>query len=257
MHWFGLFRNGSALEPVKALQIIRDAGFHTVDHDVVFTPNTATTATTLDSLFRLSRCLDNEGSVLYCTNTHTGETILYKSKSVMYIVKRFMRQIIMRGYAHLEDIRTRFVAAADYHELNTAASVRITHQLYNFGLWMMNKDYPTKVLNVVPVQAVRGSLPNGFALYWKEYREETGDPEIVVTESDFGRFDEGEYLNQTQLYPRRDELKAPLVVFIQGLQGSGKSTVGALLKERLDACKIVEQDVTWGDTLAGIERKRW
>ena len=79
-----------AMEPQRALQLLSEAGFLTVDFEVVYQPSVLSEekkkqldALSLDSIFRLSRCMNNEGSVLYCTNVETGESVLFKSKSVV------------------------------------------------------------------------------------------------------------------------------------------------------------------------------
>lgn len=251
VRWFGLFRHGLSLDPLEALSVLEEAGLKTVDYQTVI-PSSEAPSLTLEKIFLSSRCMTSEGSVLYCTNTQTGESVLFKSKSSSYIVKRFMRQVLLRGYACVEDIRNRFVDVADYHGLNTDASIRLTHQLYQFAMWMMNKDLPTTVLSVLPVESVRGTLGhNGFHHYWHAFLTETSAPDIEITESDFeGSFEHVRYLKQTELYPDRDETKAPLVVFVQGLQGSGKSTLGAALKQHVAGSTIVEQDVCYGDTRA-------
>ncbi len=255
IRWFGLFKDGSPFETLNTLSYMRECGISTVDFSCVYDCSfEGDHEKKLESIFLESRCMPGEGCVLYNINTETNEVILVKSKSAQYIIKRFMRQIIMRVYAKLELIRGRFVDAAAYHGLNTEASIRLTNQLINFGIWMMNKNYPTTVLGVMEIKSVRGQLPNGFNIYWKEYMTETGASDLVITEADFGEFNSDIYMANTKMYKDRNMQRTPVVVFIQGLQGSGKSTIADRLVTNLIAkgfkAKKIEQDVCWGDTLA-------
>jgi len=250
--WFGFFKSGQALDTIKSLGLLKSLGLKTVEYAKVF--DSSSNVTNLDSIFLNSRCKNTEGSVLRCTNTQSGETILVKTKSVGYIVKRFARQVILRGYKDIERIRTRFIQAQKYHGLNTKASIRVTNQLIQFAFWMMGKKYPCTVLGVIPVKSVKGQLPNGFNTYWTEWMETTGNSDITIGLEDFGDFSESEYLESTQLYKPRSWANPAIVVFFQGLQGSGKSTVGAEICLQLakagKSAQYIEQDEYWGDTLA-------
>lgn len=250
--WFGLFKNGVSMETMDALQLLRDCGLKTVLFQVAFTPGTDPAL--IDNVFLAARCKNNEGAVLYCRNIQTNHTILVKSKSVWYIVKRFMRQNLLRGYKEIEFITKRFVDAQSYHGLNTDASVEITQQMMRFGLWMMSKSYPVSVLGIQPVKSVRGQLNNGFCVYWDQFLVETSSQEIHLNPNDFGPFDVQAYLNRTTPYAKRTYTSPAIVVFVQGLQGSGKSSLGNLACELLAQQGIkatyIEQDVFWGDTLS-------
>jgi hypothetical protein len=249
--WFGLFKNGASCETMTTLSYLREIGIKTVGYSLVYTTDSNPCQT--ENIYRASRCRSDEGSVLRFRNTETGETILAKSKSVIYIVKRFMRQILLRGYKNIEDIRKRFVDASAYHSLNTEASIRITNILISFGLWMMGMTYPVAVLGHMPVNSVRGILPNGFNTYWLEYLN-NGGTDIQVSVSDFGPFDANKYLAGVEIYKKRSYANPVRVIFLQGIQGSGKSTIGNYCVEKLaqDGIRAVyiEQDMFWGDTLA-------
>ena len=263
--WFGLFRNGI---PLDDLSIFQQYGLKSVPFSTVFTIKNDVSE--LDNVFLASRCKPNEGSVLRCRNismssfleeksdlkgmSHT--VVLVKTKSINYIVKRFTRQILIRGYKDIERLRDRFVDAHRYHGLSTEASIRITRQLYEFCMWMMEKEYPCSVLGHQTVTSVRGQLPNGFNTYWKEFLKE-GNKDIVVTPNDFcSSFDQEQYLNETVLYQKRTYDNPAIVVFLQGLQGSGKSTIGDYCSKFFSGQRIgtrseyIEQDMYWGDTNA-------
>ena len=250
--WFGLFRNGI---PLDDLSIFQQYGLKSVPFSTVFTA--LNDVSELDNVFLASRCKPNEGSVLRCRNiSHPNTVVLVKTKSINYIVKRFTRQILLRGYKDIERLRDRFVDAHHYHGLSTEASIRITRQLYEFCMWMMEKEYPCSVLGHQTVTSVRGQLPNGFNTYWKYFLNE-GNKDIVVTPNDFGSsFDQEQYLNETVLYQKRTYDNPAIVVFLQGLQGSGKSSIGDYCSKFFSGqryntrCEYIEQDMYWGDTNA-------
>lgn len=252
IRWFGFFKSGQTLDTIESLGLLNNIGLKTVEYTKIF--NSQMNSSHLDSVFLASRCKNTEGSVLRCKNNKTNETILVKTKSVSYIVKRFMRQIILKGYKEIEKIRNRFIQAQKYHGLCTNASVRVTNQLIQFGFWMMNKKYPCTVLGVTKVNSVKGQLPNGFNTYWKEWMKLTGNTDIKINLNDFGNFSESDYLAKTELYSERKYSDPAIVIFFQGLQGSGKSTVGAELCTQLSnlgiSTQYIEQDEFWGDTMA-------
>ena len=249
--WFGLFKSGNACETMTTLSYLREIGIKTVGYSLVYTPDSDPSE--IENIYLASRCRNDEGSVLRFRNIKTGETILAKSKSVMYIVKRFMRQILLRGYKNIEDIKKRFVDASAYHGLSTDASIRITKILFSFGMWMMKRMYPVAVLGHMPVNSVRGCLPNGFNTYWLEYLV-NGGTDIEVKVSDFGPFNASEYLAGVEIYKKRSYANPVKVIFIQGIQGSGKSTIGNYCVEKLASNGIsavyIEQDMYWGDTFS-------
>lgn len=251
--WFGLFKSGHSMKTLECFEFIKDIGLKTVEWSTVYTAESD--LSTLDNVFIASRCKLNEGSVLRCRNTVTNEIILVKTKSVSYITKRFMRQSIIKGYAYMVDsVKKRFIDAQKYHGLNTSASIRMCNQLSKFGFWLMDKEYPVSVLGHVPVNSIRGCLPNGFSYYWNKYLAETEDNEQVFTFEDFGDFDECAFSSSTEPYVSRNYTNPAIVLFLQGLQGSGKSTLGQHVKYELEKTGkkvvIVEQDRFYGCTIS-------
>jgi len=250
--WFGFFKSGQVLDTIQSLGLLNSNGLKTVPYCKVY--DSSHDISSIDLVFLASRCKNTEGSVLRCLNTVTGETVLVKTKSVSYIIKRFMRQIILRGFKEIEHLKKRFVDAQKYHGLGTEASIRVTNQLFHFALWMMGQKYPCSVLGITKVSSVKGQLPNGFNTYWNEWLVKTENSDINITLNDFGEFSEKIYLENTKLYVPRSYANPVIVVFFQGLQGSGKSTVGSevcrLLLEHGITARYIEQDDYWGDTLA-------
>ena len=251
--WFGLFKSGHSMNTLESFEFIKGIGLKTVEWSIVYT--TESDLSTLDNVFIASRCKLNEGSVLRCRNTVTNEIILVKTKSVSYITKRFMRQSIMKGYSHMVDsVKKRFIDAQKYHGLNTDKSIIMCNQLNRFGFWLMNKEYPVSVLGHVPVNSIRGCLTNGFSHYWNQYLAETGEVEQVFTFEDFGDFDECAFASSTEPYVSRNYTNPAIVLFLQGLQGSGKSTLGEYVKLELEKTGkkvvIVEQDRFSGCTIS-------
>jgi hypothetical protein len=246
VNWFGLFKNGIPMETVKALDILSINGIKTVVYSKVFD---LTSNHSLSSIFKSARCLSGEGYVFYCRNTETNTTVLVKVKAVGYIVKRITRQVLLRGYRHIYNIRNRFIETQDYHELNTDASVRITNILIKFGMWMMAQQYPVSILGHMEIKSVRGQLENGFNKYWMDFLRET-DNNMDITEDDFGLFNEVEYIIRVTMYEKRSFFNPVLVVFLQGLQGSGKSTIANNVCQKLRNAIYLEQDMFWSDTLS-------
>lgn len=235
--FFGLFRDGSTYSCLEGLSLIDKCKLKTVTFTEIKNPN-------LDTLHLISRCKSNEGSVLYFRNTTTNKIILAKVKSAMYIVKRFFREIIVkRGYKALVSLQQRFINAKDYHGLNTKKSIELTKLLFSFGFWLMENKFPC---NVLSCNVLSCNESGGFNKYWKQYV--TTEP--IITVDDFGEFDEEEYLSNTQLYQKRDYNNLATVIFLQGLQGSGKSTIAKILTTKLNNAEFVEQDQFSGDTMA-------
>lgn len=255
IYWFGLFYRGVSVTPLKTLMKLKEANINCTTFEKVF--NSDSSISHLEKVFNMARSTWDEGNVLYLINTQTNKTTLVKCKSTWYIVLRFMRQCLLRGYKCIEDVKKRFIEASDYHGLNTEASIRVTKKLMDFGFWMMNKMYPCKVLGHLEVKSVRGVLPNGFNIYWREFLDETKTEDITFTNDDFnGTFSEELYINSNDilLYQIKDIHKRPIVLFIQGLQGSGKSSMAEYIKLTMTdmsiKTKIIEQDQYYGDTAA-------
>lgn len=239
--FFGFFKHGNAMDTKDAYQLIIQSGLQSVEYRVIFTPDS--NYETLDDIFLLSQCRKDEGIVFYCRNVETNKVILVKSKSVVYIVKRMMREILKNGYANIENIINRIVDTSTYHGLNTHAATRVTKQLINFGKWMIFKQFPCSILGHMPVESVRGQLCNGFAIYWDLYLKDK-NTDINITPDDFGPFDEATFRMQTTR-PKRKTTDPVYVFFIQGLQGSGKSTTAKILQTS-NYLKCFEQDWYYG-----------
>jgi len=255
--WIGLFRNGISVANHETIQILNAMGLRTVSSDVVYTPDDSIDK--FNRAFQLARCSQGEGDVLVVRNIVTGEEMLCKSKSASYIGKRMAREKWKANPTKFfEGLMTRFVATADYHGLGTEAAIRFTQQLFDFAIWMgITKGYPAAALGHQPVVATRGVLPNGFNNYWQEFLAETGAMEISFTQEDFVEFNKVEYLGAPELdvFPVTTPGKC---LFMQAIQGTGKSTVANLLQgPYVDSPVIVEQDLCWGDTKVAQFQLMW
>ena len=188
IEWFGFFCFGECLDTRITNQLLDSSGIKKVNSKVVFNPGDDIFK--IDTIIKMSRCVKNEGNVLYFQNVTTGHIILCKTKSVRYILMRMLRQaIINRGYLGIDAFIKRVIDASDYHGLHTYAATLIAIQLIRFVFWMLEHKIPTNVLGVIPVVSVRGKLPTGFAIWWNQYLITTGTPDIDITLDDFGDFD--------------------------------------------------------------------
>lgn len=253
--WFSISNNGNAIDPVESLKNLRKNGFNVVNYKTVYDSSCDDRdLKTIEKIFNIGRTEKGEGGVLYCCNKTTGKVILVKNKAIGYIFKRISRQCILRGYRHIEDISRRVCETKDYHKLNTTAAANYTRLLYDFGIWMMNKSYPCKIIGHTPIDSVKKHLDNGFNIRWKEFLVETGKSDINLSENDLGNFDKDEYFKIIgNIYPIRNKINSPVVCMIQGLQGSGKSTLGNALCQELNSnhkIRYYEQDEFWGCTLS-------
>lgn len=254
VHWFSMTVDGNSQNPIQSLTLFNNIGLPSTDFEKVF--DLESDISDLENIYQLSKCGMEEGDVLYLRNTHTGKIILVKTKSTRYITFRFMRQCLLRGYKSIEDVIKRFIDASEYHGLNTDAAIIATRKLMNFGIWMMKKQLPVKILGHMPVHSVKGILPHGFYNYWSQYILEEGNHnDLIFHPEDFrGEFNSDNYLFSCRdsLYEIRNKIERPIVVMIQGLQGSGKSTMGKYISNFLTNNGIktcyVEQDEYFGDT---------
>ena len=239
--FFGLFKNGFSHDSITTFNILKSLNIKCVDFTLIKDYNS------LDEIYLRSRCKKNEGSVLYFRNVKTNDSILIKSKSATYIIKRFLREILKRGYMNIGKLRNRFIDAKDYHNLNTETSIVLTKLLFNFALWMMESKYPSDILGH---QQGYPDLANGFNYYWEQFLINTNTIDPELTPDNFGTFDVNEYLRCTSLYEERDYNNLIKVVFLQGVQGSGKSTIASQLVEHYNSIGIkatyIEQDFYYG-----------
>ena len=233
VYWFGAFNNSAPLDNNITLPLLAKLNIPVVSHKIVY-DNTINTVDELDNIFALSKCMNNEGCVLYCRNIMTNDTVLVKTKSIQYIVKRFFRQKIIGGFRNMYNIIDRFIEAAKYHGLNTNSSIRITKQLLTFGYWLMNNNYPGFVLNVIRDDRFHNGLINGFAPYWDMFLCDNpiAHTEIIITPADFATdsniFNPIEYKSAIMCsltYQHKTVANMPIVVFFQSIQGSGKSFI--------------------------------
>ena len=235
--WFGLIEKGLPRDPIETLGKFKQMKIPHV-HFYEFKG-------TFKNVFDSSRILENEGSVIYCRNKNTEKVVLFKSKSTVYIVKRFLRQILLKGTREVARVKKRFIDAKDYHGLGTEASIRITRLFYTFASWFAKKGYPPKVLLCISESSNIQVLPRGFSECWSQFLTETGESDIKLELKDFGTFDEYRYCDETKL----DTCPLKPVVYLQGIQGSGKSTISDLICREYNYVKV-EQDNCFGDTLA-------
>lgn len=246
--WFGLFKEGVPLALSTFNEIATTIGLKITKQEELILDS----LTNLDNIFKMSRTYKNEGSVIYFYKNLGGldeESYLVKTKSVRYIVMRMFRQILMKGYEQMKLITARFIKTKDYHNLNHSAAIRITNQLYKFGIWMMKNKINPDYLGMFKSSS---SKMIGFISYWNEYLKETSDEDIEITLEDFGKFNDNEYLEGVNNpYPQLRVVDRPRTIFLQGIQGSGKSTlVNYLVGSKKAKFVKVEQDEFDGNTKA-------
>jgi hypothetical protein len=163
-----------------------------------------------------------------------------------------MRQSILKGYAHMiSSVKKRFIDAQKYHGLSTEPSIKLCNQLIRFGFWLMSNEYPVGVLDCTPIKSIRGTLPNGFYTWWSKFLTSQGESEIILDPKDFsGDFNIDKFNSETNGYKIRDETKPAYVIFFQGIQGTGKSTLGNYVETNIDklSVQVIEQDRFYGCT---------
>jgi hypothetical protein len=245
--WFGLFKEGFSAPPISTLETLSGIGLQTVKHELVFKPGDQQEK--LDQIFSLLKCEQGEGSVLYISNTETNAIQLAKSKSTVYIFKRMFREIWTKTPTQLhEKLIKRVIDTQDYHRLNTKSAINLTRCLFDFSLWLSHKNFPTGVLDYTPLQSVRGELPAGFSAYWQQFIAETGVEDIKLEPNHFGTFNAHLFQEAPNLktFLAFNPLTKPLVIFLQDLQGGGKSAIANMLPD----FQVVEQDLCYGCTKA-------
>ena len=256
IEWFSLFGRGGVIPGGKVLDVLhtlRDVGLRTVDFETV--------DGSVEDALRLARCGLDEGNVLYFENTFTGEVQLCKSKAVFYILCRMFRQILTKGAGTWSAFVRRVWETMDYHFLSLNALEKVFPFFWDFLDWMYAKGYPFEALEFMDsANSSRGEIGmTGFGNFMKAFMQETGKSLVFVPE-DFRSEDEkvrfADYRRKVAFVERTSKEvgvnKMPLVVFIQALQGSGKSTIVAAVCRMLfmlgiKAC-YVEQDWHYGNT---------
>lgn len=253
--FFGIFSGGEAHQTLETLNFLKESGLRTVSFEQVF--NLGDDPNEIKNVIKKARSSDGEGVVLYFT--FEGQTYLLKAKSTLYKFKRTAREMLKGGWINFLKMRERFSKddKVKYHGLTDEATARIVHALMQFAIWGMKKQLPCGILNCMPINSVKGILDaNGFCTYWDMFL--TDRPEmkemISLTPEDFGPFDKAKFLaNPLVALPKRPSTsKRTIVVFTQGLQGSGKSTITASMIENLRGMVLtveqVEQDQFYGCT---------
>lgn len=244
IYWFGLFKDGLPLENDKFNFLMGENGLQTSDSEEI----EINTETNLENILKMSRTFNNEGSVIYFYHTKSEQRYLVKTKSVRYIFMRMFRQILLRGSKFMFQITKRVNETKDYHNLNSTGAAKITNQLLEFGKWIILNKINT---NLLGFSANQKNESLGFYHFWNRYITETGNDDINVEMEDFGDFDKKEYLDMI-IYPycKFSILEKPQVIFIQGLQGSGKSYLTDEIIKKNSSFLKVEQDEFEGNTLA-------
>jgi len=263
--WFGLFVRGASLSPEDSLQLLASLGLPAVSYALL------DPATDLTETIRGARCGAGEGYVMYFTNTRTGEVTLAKNKTAVYIVKRMAREILRQhGYALYDRLPKRLCDTAAYHQLSTPAAAGLCTAMFGLMEWMMAARVPVGAVGFGGGAAGGGTGGDelvGFANVWRRYEaERPGEaPDLSrLGPGDVnGTFDAAAFMEAIKARgPRVGSGSGgdagegpPRVVFLQGLQGSGKSTLGQQLAEALRgeeglAAEVVEQDQFGGCTLS-------
>tara|TARA_Y100000991_G_C21972727_1_gene350341 strand:+ start:961 stop:3330 length:2370 start_codon:yes stop_codon:yes gene_type:complete len=242
--WIGLFKNGLSINNFETINYLQSIGLRTVSSEIVFNPGDS--IENFNNVFNLAKCDTTEGNVLVIRNISNNDSMLCKSKSALYILKRCFREKWKNQPSTIfTSFPKRVIETSDYHGLNTQAAIKFTKQLFDFAIWLgITKSYPTGVLDHQPVVSVRGILPNGFTKYWEDFITQTNIEPVTFTPEDFGNFNQIEYLDSDELKFFKNIIsQPPLVVFIQDIQGAGKSSIA----EKLNAMKV-EQDWCYGCT---------
>lgn len=246
--WFAL-TNQCGIPLPNTLAILQDMSIKTVESKIVFKegddPND------LKNVFKTSYT-QGEGSVLYFTNTQTGESMCCKLKSPWYIVKRMLRQILLaRPVEYRTNVINSLIEKAQYTRLSTDGNAKVAKYLLMFVEWFIHKKLPFKVLSCLPLQGME-SIPYGFAFYWDLFLKENQVDEstLALNETDFGTSNPCQFrylMDSTNLLESKLVVDQPTVLFTVGGQGLGKSMWANALSLRKGYIKV-EQDECRGDT---------
>lgn len=247
--WFSLSNiKGEAMEPLKAFDIIDSCNLKTVSKKLVYNENSDIES--LDSVFNEGKFSTGEGSVLYCRNIKTNETLCCKIKTPWYIVWRMTRQILTNNPLNYSDkIKDKLINKANYTGLSTKGCIKVSKYLIEFIEWFIIKGYPVSVLGFMLVFAIKGTLDCGFVLYWNKFLKEKNytEDDYKLNELDIGLFEKNKFLFEWTKIEKPLNIRQPTVIFMVASQGMGKSTIASML-ERKKGYFRVEQDECYGCT---------
>ena len=240
--WFGLSNKGVPVETFSTLEKLQSFHIKTIQYQQVFSPSDPIEK--LDVIDQSCDCDPEEGSVLYYKNTETGEYQLAKKKGARYKVWRMFREKFTSDPVNIDDkFPKRVIDTKNYHKLNTDACIKISIQLFQFAKWLADNNLPCCVIGHQKIESVK---EYGFYFYWRKFIQETKIEEVTFTPADFGEFNPHIYKRSIKLFDSSNK-EPPLVVFMQGISGIGKSTIYKLISDRINVDQV-EQDVYHGDT---------
>lgn len=251
VEWFGFFKNGEPLDMNLTISLLLSCNLNVVKYKKVF--NQILGPEMIDLIFECPRYRTNEGSIFYCMNVETNETILIKVRSIQYIFKNIFLLNMLAGNHDLTTLKDQIIRTRNYFPINTTVLVTITIQLIQFFFWVLDNKYPLVIFNSNLINLPK-NLPVGFSNCWNIFLLSNAKTDISISKGDFGTFNLEEYKENTKLYDSRSYLNPCIVIFFQGLEGSGKSTLAYSSIEKLNrmgASSIcIDQDEFYGDQLA-------
>lgn len=247
--WFSLSNiKGEPLEPMETFEIIEKCGLKTVNKMKVY--EISSNVSSLEKVFIDGKKDLNEGSVLYCRNTITNETLCCKIKTPWYIVWRMTRAIMTSNILSFKQkIKEKLISKANYTGLSTEGCIKVDYYLIRFVEWFILKGYPVKAVGFTPIKATKGILENGFVNYWKKFTKENDISQEMyeLEDKDIGDFDRSKFLFHWNEMNHSLITVQPTVIFMIGTQGMGKSTIADLFSKETNYVRI-EQDECYGCT---------
>lgn len=247
--WFSLSNiKGEAVEPIRAFNIIESCGLKTVNKKLVYDKNSD--IDTLDNVFTDGKKSIGEGSVLYCRNIITNETLCCKIKTPWYIVWRMTRQILtVNPLNYIDKIKEKLISKSNYTGLSTVGCIKVAHYLIRFIEWFIMKGYPVSALEFMQVKATKGNIDAGFIKYWNKFIIENKYTEDMyrLEDRDIGEFNKSQFLLEWYNIEPVINTKQPTVIFMIASQGMGKSTIAFMLAKEKGYFRV-EQDECYGCT---------
>lgn len=247
--WFSLSNiKGEPIEPMKAFDIIEKCGLKTVDKKLVY--DNTSNRDKLDSVFADGKKSLGEGSVMYCRNIITNETLCCKIKTPWYIVWRMTRQMLTNNpLNYIDKIKEKLISKANYTGLSTVGCIKVAHYLIRFIEWFIMKGYPVSALGFMKVNATKGNIEGGFIKYWNKFIEENKFTECMyrMEDRDIGEFSKSQFLLEWHNIEPPINTKQPTVIFMIGSQGMGKSTIASMIAKEKGYFRV-EQDECYGCT---------